>query len=485
MSGLTPPPVLSYEGQVAVPFINRTTDPTTSNYQFNVPTIWVNTSAERGFVLLGKPMNVANWAPFSGGSVVTETLTGDSGGAVSPTANNINVLGSGSITTVGNPGTSTLTVQLTGLTNHAVQVGAGTTTLTQVSPSATSGVPLISQGAAADPTFGTAVVEGGGTGNTTFTAYSVICAGTTATGAFQNVSGVGSSGQVLTSNGASMLPTWQTNAGGDVTGPGSSADNAIARFDGTTGKIIQNSVALLGDSGNLDISGTASGLDNYIIIRNTNNTAGSGALIQAEVEGSTAADAYYRASIASGGQSWLWGLDNSDSDAFAVSSSTTLGTNNVVRASTAGQINYPLQPRFLAFVNANIANVTGNGAEYQIIANWQEAYDVGSNFSAGIFTAPVSGTYEFSATINMQDLAGVLEINYQLLISGVVFYFFEGLPNPGTNGRFGCSGTVRTVMSAGEQASIRVKGSGAAGDTADVTGDGTVRYTYFSGCLIA
>lgn len=62
---------------------------------------------------------------------------------------------------------------------------------------------------------GTAVdVSHGGTGNTTFTAYSVICAGTTGTGIFQNVSGVGSSAQVLTSNGAAALPTWQTPAFG-------------------------------------------------------------------------------------------------------------------------------------------------------------------------------------------------------------------------------------------------------------------------------
>lgn len=56
-------------------------------------------------------------------------------------------------------------------------------------------------------------VAGGGTGNSTFTAYSVICAGTTATGAFQNVSGVGTAGQVLTSNGAAALPTWQAGDG--------------------------------------------------------------------------------------------------------------------------------------------------------------------------------------------------------------------------------------------------------------------------------
>lgn len=39
---------------------------------------------------------------------------------------------------------------------------------------------------------------------------------------------------------------------GDVIGPISSTDNAIARFDATTGKIIQNSTATLDDAGNLD-----------------------------------------------------------------------------------------------------------------------------------------------------------------------------------------------------------------------------------------
>lgn len=38
------------------------------------------------------------------------TLTGNSGGAVGPTSGNINIVGSGGITVVGNPGTSTLTI---------------------------------------------------------------------------------------------------------------------------------------------------------------------------------------------------------------------------------------------------------------------------------------------------------------------------------------------------------------------------------------
>lgn len=44
--------------------------------------------------------------------------------------------------------------------------------------------------------------------------------------------------------------TWAAPAGtGDVTGPGSATDNALVRFDSTTGKLIQNSVVIVGDTG--------------------------------------------------------------------------------------------------------------------------------------------------------------------------------------------------------------------------------------------
>lgn len=53
-------------------------------------------------------------------------------------------------------------------------------------------------------------VPNGGTGITSATAYALLTGGTTSTGAFQTVSGLGTSGQVLTSNGAGALPSWQT-----------------------------------------------------------------------------------------------------------------------------------------------------------------------------------------------------------------------------------------------------------------------------------
>lgn len=49
----------------------------------------------------------------------------------------------------------------------------------------------------------------GGTGNASLTAYAVVCGGTTATGALQSIASVGTADQVLTSNGAGALPTFQ------------------------------------------------------------------------------------------------------------------------------------------------------------------------------------------------------------------------------------------------------------------------------------
>lgn len=77
-------------------------------------------------------------------------------------------------------------------------------------------------------------VPQGGTGIATATAYAVLCGGTTGTGAFQSVSGVGTANQVLTSNGAGALPTWQDAAGGGLTwgdtisDDGSSGTNGIS-----------------------------------------------------------------------------------------------------------------------------------------------------------------------------------------------------------------------------------------------------------------
>ena len=81
----------------------------------------------------------------------------------------------------------------------------------------------------------------GGTGlATATTAYGVVCAGTTATGAFQVLNSLGTAGQVLTSNGAGALPSWQ--AGGS--GSGESITKSITQA--SHGFSVQDAVYLNG-----------------------------------------------------------------------------------------------------------------------------------------------------------------------------------------------------------------------------------------------
>lgn len=72
---------------------------------------------------------------------------------------------------------------------------------------------------------------------------------------------VGTNGQVLTADSAEVTGLkWSTVSGtGDVVGPASATDNAIVRFDSTTGKLIQNSAVTIADtSGNIAGAGTIS-----------------------------------------------------------------------------------------------------------------------------------------------------------------------------------------------------------------------------------
>lgn len=162
------------------------------------------------------------------------------------------------------------------VTQYGTVVAGASNAVSSVAPSATSGVPLISQGAAANPAYGTAVVEGGGTGGVSYTAYSVICAGTTATGAFQNVSGLGSSGQVLVSQGAASLPAW-AGAGTVSLGTtdhavqvGNASGTLTSLGVGTTGQVLIGSTGADPAFGALGVN---SGLTNHGLLVGQNNSA--------------------------------------------------------------------------------------------------------------------------------------------------------------------------------------------------------------------
>jgi len=93
--------------------------------------------------------------------------------------------------------------------------------------------------------------------------------GTLTVGAYTLPTTDGSSGQTLTTDGLGNV-TWAAGSGsGDVVGPASATDTAIVRFDGTTGKLIQDSGILIDASDNMVL-----GLDKSIYFNGAAKSAG-------------------------------------------------------------------------------------------------------------------------------------------------------------------------------------------------------------------
>ena len=92
---------------------------------------------------------------------------------------------------------------------------------------------------------------------------------------------IGSANQYLKVNSGGTALQFATLTAGDVNGPASSTDNAIARFDSTTGKLLQNSSASITDLGQASFVGyaqvtanTGAGTSGYLELQS--NDAGSG-----------------------------------------------------------------------------------------------------------------------------------------------------------------------------------------------------------------
>ena len=120
--------------------------------------------------------------------------------------------------------------------------------------------------------------------------------------------GAATTGHVLKPGDANLL-AWNGSdfidiEQGDVAGPASATDNAVVRFDGTTGKLIQNSAVTIADTtGDIETSGKISvgdGTASLPSITNTGDT-NTGIYFSADNEVSIATDGAQRAVVTSAG----------------------------------------------------------------------------------------------------------------------------------------------------------------------------------------
>lgn len=124
----------------------------------------------------------------------------EAGAGLSISGTVMTATGSGTVTSVAITGTDGIQVDSGSpiTTSGTIQLGINASTLSS------------HLGLGALATQSTALVANGGSGRTSATEYAVICGGTTSTGAHQSIASVGTAGQVLTSNGAGALPTFQS-----------------------------------------------------------------------------------------------------------------------------------------------------------------------------------------------------------------------------------------------------------------------------------
>ncbi len=159
------------------------------------------------------------------------------------------------------------------------------------------------------------------------------------------------------------------------------------------------------------------GANTFLNIANASTTAGSDASINLQVSATTGGNAHI--DYTGPANNWSHGIVKASSNAWKLTtaiSGTFPYSSVVINASTAGQINYPLQPAFLAYVNTTTNNVTGDGTVYTLIPE-VEVFDQSNSYdtTTGTFTAPITGRYQINAGVGVTQL-GVANTSGKILI---------------------------------------------------------------------
>ncbi len=153
---------------------------------------------------------------------------------------------------------------------------------------------------------------------------------------------------------------------------------------------------------------------------------------------------------------------------ISLDASITIGASapstSVNIAGTTGYTTLPKNPKFSAHPSGLLSNVTGDGTVYTIIYN-TATLNVGTNYSTstGLFTAPVTGFYCFTVTMDIQSL-GVGHTNalaYFNVSTGAFSWIYQANPVPSiVSGEVSMSAAYCVQLTAADTVGVVIQVSG-------------------------
>jgi len=160
--------------------------------------------------------------------------------------------------------------------------------------------------------------------------------------------------------------------------------------------------------------------------------------------------------------------------------------NSYITIGAANEINYPVQPSFMAYLGAQVADVTGDATAYTVLCDqvvWDQAPTPSYTAATGIFAAPVAGRYHFSCGITMSSIGATTIYFMSLVTTGGTYSLFQCSPSViAVGGVLTVTGSAYVNMAAGNTAKLVITCSGTT-KTVDIEGQATDPITWFSGML--